>query len=494
MSRNPLLDPRFLAANDFPVATRRPSRVVVPKPPHPNYNQNSFGSPAFKAANAPDTRPLPRVAAPKPPGPVNAYDPGQLPAVGAAVNNANQVAAGASTPAQLAALLGSGQSNSALLSQARQIVGYELDPQVKAAQAAYNQENRDYGWLINNLNRQTGVAKGDISTMFGALDQLLAAGQKKQAAAYDTAKQGVGSAYDQLSQMLSDTYGQASSKAQAEQQRLGISGPGQNDRLAADQAFMTSLAGEQKANAVSNVNTQAANQGAIASQFRASNQEVAPHLVAQITLNANQQQQELLKQHIDNLSKYKSQINLLNLQRPGKVQMVLQQLQDQLYQRQQDAAQLAFMNSVRAGELGISAAQLQLAQARLAQDGQIATNNAIAKAKELDLQAQKTQPQGTGLERAFGYMQTAYPDKSGKKQQDLQDALVDIINGNSNDPGYNPNATPGQGGYGIPGYNANFLAQYLSAADSAVTDRSNQGWGAIERNILRNAILKFFNK
>jgi len=376
------------------------------------------------------------------------------------------------------------------------MVGYELDPQVKASQAAYNQENKDYGWLINNLNRQTGLAKTDISSLFGALDQLLGANQQQQKAAYTKATAGVTANYNQLQQMLDAGYTKAGNAATAEQQRLGIAGPGQNDRLAADKAYLTGLAGEQKANALSNVATQSANAGGIAGTMRSSAAEASPHLVAQITMNANEQQQQLLKNHIDNLGKYKQQISLLNAQRPGKVQMVLKQLQDQLYQRQQDALQLQFLNSVKAGELGISAGQLQLAQARLAQDGQIATDRAALEAKRLALEAQKAGgvQSTTGMERAFSYMGTAYPDKSAARQNALQNALIDAINGNSNDPGYNPSSKPGVGGSNVPGYDPNYMALYLAAVDSAVADRANQGWGPIERNILRNAIMRFFGK
>jgi len=497
----------FRAANDFPtyqanfgriLAGPRPKAPARPRPlgpamPRPTARTvprtvNSPDSSYFRQANAPDqSRPAARPVAPPP---SNAYTAPSPPGVGAALAYAQRVATGGGGGGSYTGL--SASDNSSLAAQARQMVGYELDPQIKGAQLSYNQENRDYGWLIRNLNRQTGLAKTDISSLFGALDQLLGANQQQQKAAYTKATTDVGANYDQLSTMLDATYGKAQTAATAEQQRLGIAGPGQNDRLNADKAYLTGLAGEQKANALSNVATQGANAGGIAGMMRSSSAEAAPHLVAQVTMAANEQQQTLLKQHIDSLTKYKDQIGLLNAQRPGKVAMVLKQLQDQLYQRQQDALQLQFLNGVKSAELGISAGQLQLAQARLAQDGKIATDRALLEAQKLAASGNTGQ---TGMERAFNYLGTAYPDKSGAKQGDLQDALIDAINGNSNDPGFKQDVTdPKAAGYGVPGYNANYLGTYLAAIDAAVNDRASQGWGPIERNILRNAVMKFFGK
>jgi hypothetical protein len=490
---NDVYSAAFRKANGLPAYKIKLSSPKVAAPKPVTKPTTVFSTPAFKKANAPDqvtAKPKPKPAAPAPQG--GNYYP-TLPGVQAAVQNVNQILSGGSSPAAIAQAY-SGMGNDAnLLKQAREMVGYELDPQIHAAQAAYNQENRDYGWLINSLNRQTSNAKGDVTALFGGLDQLLAAGNQAQAQAYSQAGTKISSAYDQLASMLDSGYTNAQNAATAEQQRLGISGPGQNDRLNSDKAYLSGLAQEQKANAVGNITAQGANAQSIAGSMRASAQEAAPHLVASIVQQSNEQQQTLLKQHIDNLTKYKNQVGLLNEQRGGKVQMVLHQLQDQLYQRQQDAAQLQFMNSIRAGELGISAANLQLAQARLAQDGQIATDRAVLEAKKLKLsQAQQAAGPSTGMERAFDYLDKAYPNKG--RQQDLQDALIDAINGNSTDPGYNPAAKSGEGGYGIPGYNTSYLDTYLAAIDSAVRDRANQGWGPIERSVLRNAALKFFNK
>lgn len=485
----------FLAANGLLPKKRLPT--VKPKVSSSKartyYGPNDLGSGIFKQANAPDqvtARPKPAPAKPTA-APGGGYP--TLPGVSAAANLANQIAQMAGNG--VGGNYGSSPSTTAsLLKQAQQMVGYELDPQIHAAQAAYNQENRDYGWLINQLNTQTTNAKGDVNSLFGALDQQLAAGQQAQKASYDKAGTAISGNYDKLAQMLEQGYTGAQNAATAEQQRLGIEGPGQNDRLSQDKAYLTGLAQEQKANAVSNIQAQAETSGSIAANMRASSQEAPKHIVAAITTQANQQQQTLLKQHMDTLAKFKNQVGLLNSQRGGKVQMVLKQLEAELYQRQQDAAQLQFMNSIRAGELGISAANLQLAQARLAQDGQNATDRLILEAKRLELDQQKAAhggaaPKTTGMENAFNYLASAYPNKSSDVQQALQDALIDAINGNTNDQGYNPNDKSK-----YPGYDPKYLDIYLRDLDSAVTDRAKQGWGPVERSLLRNAAMKFFQK
>lgn len=481
----------FLRANGLLTPKKLPT--VKPKAPSAKpktyYGANDLGSGIFKKANAPDqvtARPQSKPA----PKPTLGTGYPNFPAVTAAGNLATQIAQMAGGGGSY----GSSPSTTAsLLKQAQQMVGYELDPQIHAAQAATNQENRDYKWLVDQLTRQTSNAKGDIGALFGALDQQLAAGQQAQKASYAKAGTEIAGNYDQLSQMLDQGYTKAQNAATTEQQRLGIQGPGQNDRLSADKAYLSGLAQEQKANAVSNIQTQGETSGSIAASMRASSQEAPKHIVAAITVQANENQQTLLKQHMDNLSKFKSQIGLLNSQRAGKVQILLKQMEDQLYQRQQDAAQLQFMNSIRAGELGISAANLQLAQARLAQDGQNQTDRLVLEAKRLELEQQKAAggpaPKTTGMENAFNYLASAYPNKSSDVQQSLQDALIDAINGNTNDAGYNPNDKSK-----YPGYDPKYLDIYLRDIDSAVNDRAKQGWGPAERSLLRNAALKFFGR
>jgi hypothetical protein len=90
------------------------------------------------------------------------------------------------------------------------------------------------------------------------------------------------------------------------------------------------------------------------------------------------------------------------------------------------------------------------------------------------------------MERSYSYLQSGY--KGAVPQAQLQQALEDAINGNSNDPNFNP-MTPGPGN--IPGYDPRFLDQYRRDLRTAAAQR---GWSQTELNALLNAAGYYFKR
>lgn len=472
------------------------NKVPQPKPYRPPkvpYAKTSASTTQYYTHGIPKPKPKapPR---PRPASPTTGYTVPSGGGGGGGINLPQGLLGGAQS-----ALSGSWPSQTQLLRQAQLAVGAELDPQLRVLSQAQSQENKDYGFNLGQLNTRTSRSKADISSLYGALDVLLGANVKKQQALYDTAKTGVKGSYDALAAKLGEVFGTAKTQTQDELNRLGINqNPSATDRLTQDQAYLTGLSATQKANALSSVESQKQSQAGEASQFRGQQAAVAPQLISRIQIQSNDQQQVLLKSHLDTLSKLRNEIGNLNSTRSAKVNQTLKALQDQLYQRQQDAQQMQFLNSIKAAELGISAGQLDVAKQRLALDSYNTTNSLALRAKQLEATLNKQNKVApTSQEKAFGYIAAAYPRKDAKSQSAVQNALLDIINGNSNDPGYTPPFTDpitGKRSGGIPGYDPKYLNNYLNDAEGAVRDRAKQGWGPIELNILRNAILRYFGR
>jgi hypothetical protein len=187
----------------------------------------------------------------------------------------------------------------------------------------------------------------------------------------------------------------------------------------------------------------------------------------------------------------KFEIAQLKGSRRGKIDQLAKEMQAAQIQAQQDAQQLAFLNSIKAAEVGISQGQLDLARQRLSLDAGNSQDNLLLKAKQLQLAQQRDQAKAnapqTGMERAYTYLQSAYG--GSVPQQQLRALLDDAINGNSNDPGWNPAKPIGPGA--IPGYDPKYLDQYLRDINDAVRSR---GWSNTELSLLRNAASRYFKR
>jgi hypothetical protein len=379
---------------------------------------------------------------------------------------------------------GSMASVASLLAQMRKEaakqVDMELNPQIGARQYAFNQSRSAYGNTYNELHKRFGLTKAEVTQLYGALDALLGAGNLKRQQAMDTARGQSNTAYDELAQMVGQKYAQAQSATASEQARLGQANPAADDRLAADATFAQGQVGAGKANAASTIDAIKAAAAAEGQTMRGAAQATAPMLIGQAQLGRDQNLAEAKKLFDADAGRLKFEISQIKGSRAAKIDQLAREMAAAEQQRQADAQQQAFMNSLQLGRYGIEQQQLWL-------DTENSRNSQVLRAKELAAKLAGTAagPQ-TGMERSYSYLQSGY--KGAVPQAQLQQALEDAINGNSNDPNFNP-MTPGPGN--IPGYDPRFLDQYRRDLRTAAAQR---GWSQTELNALLNAAGYYFKR
>lgn len=374
--------------------------------------------------------------------------------------------------------------------QAQSQVAMELDPQIRAGQFARQEAGTQYKGNVADVQKRLGLTKTELTQLYAQLGVLLKDNAAKTQVALEKGKTSSNAAYDQLAQQVSGTYGQTGQNVNAELARIGQGGGDVKGRLAADQAFTSGQVGAQKANASSTIDAIKAASAGEAGQMQGAAAATAPALIGRATAVANDNLTKLRTEYDSTVRQLNFQIRQLTGSRKAKEGAVLRELQAAQAQADQDAQQLQFLNSIRAAQVGISAGQLDLAKQRLGIDVVNQQNSLVLRAKELqakldDSAAKKNAPK-TGTERAYTYL-ASYKGRVPVAQ--LQQALEDAINGNSNDPGWNPGKPIGPGA--IPGYDPRFIDQYRNDVANAVRSR---GWTRAEQQVLANAIGYYFNR
>lgn len=474
-------------------ARRAPAPVrrrVLPRKPRGVYTRGTVRSTGARTtpAVAPATQrymgPVPRPAPPRrAPAPVYRAAPAPRPASGGAGVGTGIPSALSGAPGAYGGVPSYGMPNdTALRAQATRAVRLEVHPQIAARQFAGSEENRAYAALTAKLTKQLGLSKGDVAALYDALSANLAQGAAKTQQGYSAAQSSVGSKYDQLISMLGQDYSGAKQSVTDELARLGVANPNATATLTRQQALQTGAAAGQKAIANSTLESLAAAAAGEMANLRGAAQSTGPMLQSQLQRAYDEKSADVALSHSAALRRLAFEIAQLRGSEPGKIEQTLAALREAAYQKAQDAAQTQFMNSIRAAQLGISSGQLDVARENAATSRASAISAAQARQAAA---ARAKQPAMTGIERAYTFMRGGY--RGRVPQGNLQQALVDIINGNSNDPGWRP-------GTGVPGFDVRYVDQYMRDVDRAVRDRLGQGWGAAERDLLRNAILKYFGR
>lgn len=467
-----------------PAPKRTVKRLTKPRGVYTKGPVRSSGT----RVSAPKRKPAPVAHRSAAPARTPSYARGSTGSAGASLSQALMRAAGGP-------LMGGTPTTAALLAslrgEAAKQVDMELNPQIGARQFAFNQARSNYGAEVNEANRKLGLTKAEITQLYGALDALLQDTGQKRTAALDTAKAGATSAYDQLQQMVNSRYGGAQQAAAAEAARLGQGSQAATERLAGDAAFAQQRVGQQRAAATSTIDAIKAAATSEGTMLRGAAAATAPMLSSQATMRTNDQNAQSKRAFDQQSAQLKFEIAQLKGSRAGKIDQLAKEMQAAQIQAQQDAQQLAFLNSIKAAEVGISQGQLDLARQRLSMDASNSQNNLVLQAKKLQLAQQqaaaKASAPQTGMERAYTYLQGAYGGSVPQAQ--LRSLLEDAINGNSNDPGWNPAKPIGPGA--IPGYDPKYLDQYLRDINDAVRSR---GWSNTELNLLRNAASRYLKR
>lgn len=396
---------------------------------------------------------------------------------GGSYSNTNS---GLATLANIAAGGGSayqGRSQAELKKLAEQAVNIDYLPELHGLQHNVGSENQDYAALIAKLTKQLGLSKGDVSQLYAALDVNLKANAQKQKAAYATSKTAVGSSFDQLATMLNTNYTGAKNATNAELSRLGINDPNATSKLTTDQQFLQGMAGSDKANAQSVLDQLSASGQGLSSLMQGSAASSGTIMQGQLQQNFDTTKGEADVTHKKAISDLQSQINELIAGRPGKVNQTYQALLDQEYQRQMDAAQGAFDNNYKLAQLGLQ-------QQTLSTDTAYKQNSLALDAKKLqaslDQKALAAGAPKSGLEKAMTYLQTNFKT-SAIPASELQRALIDIVNGDTNTGG----------GRNLAGFDPRNLSEYAKDAQSYVNQR---GFGNDVYTALINAMHYMFGK
>jgi hypothetical protein len=376
--------------------------------------------------------------------------------------------------------------------QATRDVGLELDPQINVRKFGITEATRQKNETVKELQRLLGLRTTETDQLYGALDLVLQNMANKQQAIYKGAQTSSNAAYDALAAKVGQNYGEAKSSTAAELARLNQSSAPATARLDQDQAAAASQAAQGKANASSTVDAIQAAASGEQSALRGAAAATRPMLIAQARAASDAEANKVRAEWRSTTNQLRFEYRQLEGSRRAKVEKLYNQYRAEAEQAAQDAAQVAFLNSIKAAELGISQGQLDVARANaetnrassIARANQAAADLRARTAKEA---AAKNAPK-TGMDKAYAYLGTY---KGRVPQAQLKQALEDVINGNSNDPGFGRGgATPGSPGQ-IPGYNPQYIDYYMRDADMAARQR---GWSSAETNLLKNSIRYYLGK
>lgn len=329
-------------------------------------------------------------------------------------------------PNTLAAISGI-RSNATLKQMAREAVMLEAQPQLNALGSAYNQENSNYGYLINSLKKQLGLSTGDIKVLYDTLDANLAFNAKEQGKISADTKTKMNQIYDALTTQIGGNYQQAQTATSSELNRLGIVNPQANDRLTQTQALLESQAQQSKANSGAlqdaiNASTQGMMQG-----LRAGSAATSAMLQSGLRGQFDKESGDALQSHLAKLAEIKMQKSTLSASLPSKINQTYQTLLDQQYQREMDAAQQIFDNQIKLGNYNLSVAGQQATQDfRTKQLGQ------AQQRIDLDI-AKAAAPKSAnlkGVDKAIAYLGELSAKTKGKvPESTLEQILIEAING-----------------------------------------------------------------
>ena len=350
------------------------------------------------------------------------------------------------------------RSNAQMRSMARQAVMLEAQPQLNQLGSAYNQENKDYGYIINTLRKNLGLSTTDIKTLYDTLDANIAFNAKDQAKIGAQTKADMGKIYDQLSSQVGSNYQAANTTASNELNRLGIKDPNATSRLNADQALLQTQAQQSKANTTAlqdaiNTSTAGMMQG-----LRAGSASTGAMLQSGLRGQFDKESGDALQKHIATLSQIKMQKATLSASLPGKINQTYQALLDQQYQREMDAAQKLFDNQIKLGNFQLGQQNAQATQ-------QFRQNELALSAARLAQSAAK-KPAGPalkGMDKSLAYLQQV-AKQSKVPYSTLENILVEAINGD-------PNRKDASGNNTLPAFNKNYLSEYSSDINNFLNQR-----------------------
>lgn len=239
------------------------------------------------------------------------------------------------------------------LKQAQDAVAAELNPKIKAikdAQAAYDKSATDAQDKNQSRTKQT---THDIKYLYDNLDTKLQSQQAETQSAYADTATKVDANYQALIDKLKSSTTSNVDKVNAEAQRLGLTAPAET-QTSVDGNFTQQLADTNRQNAALMVAAQGQNNKSTGDFLRQAEQGLSVQTSADFTTAQNNALNKLISDQQAQDTKFGTDISNLEQQRSTMETQYLQQLEQQAYNRAQEAQQQAFMNQLALSKFNLS--------------------------------------------------------------------------------------------------------------------------------------------
>lgn len=247
-------------------------------------------------------------------------------------------------------------------SAAKQAVSAELDPKKKAIQDQQKAFDLAQKQAQDEARARGTQVSHDIQFLYDQLDKKLAEQQAGTAAAYGSTASAVDSNYAKLLSDLTSNTNQSVDKVNAEAQRLGLTPPVES-QAGADGNFASMLAQTNRQNAALMLQAQGQNASTTGQFMRDAEQGLGATKTADFKTANNNSINDMIKAQLAQDTEYGNQLTNLEMQRSTMERQYLQQLEQQAYDRQQEAAQQQFMNSMAVNKFNLSADKFNADQA-----------------------------------------------------------------------------------------------------------------------------------
>jgi len=261
-----------------------------------------------------------------------------------------------------------------------------LDPQLAAIRATQTKEKDITGRTITESEKKAKVAKGDISQIYGILERSLGKNAQTVRRGYETTAANVGTNYDRLAQAINQQYGQGQAATGTELERLGIGAalPQATERMTADKNFLAGLAQTNKAQNVSNLQTQGAGIGGLLTAASGNAQSEGVQRQAQIASDNLKFTNDLRAKLSDSMKELEAKMASLSGTRRAQVSDTYEKLKMAQQELEMEARKQQFAEKLALEKLGISK--------YTAETGRInAKTGAAYKSGQLNLSAQRLQ-------------------------------------------------------------------------------------------------------
>lgn len=244
-------------------------------------------------------------------------------------------------------------SSSNYSKQAKDAVSAELDPKIKALKDQQTAYDKQQAALQEDNKKRGKQVSHDIEFLYQNLDQMLAQRQQETASAYSDASQRVDQNYANLLTSLTNNTKQSVDKVNAEAARLGLAAPVES-QAGADGNFANMLAQTNRQNAALMLAAQSGNAASTGNFMRDASKGLGVQTNADFKSANDKALNDLVRTQLAQDTEYGNKLTDLESQRSTMERQYLQQLEQQAYDRQQEAQQQQFMNQLAISKFNLS--------------------------------------------------------------------------------------------------------------------------------------------